>query len=184
MSEREGAEPVDKPDALLALHDVTAELFATLRRWFDVPPLVAIDLAEVDSAVLELGDPVMIAAMAMRKLQALHLLATPGVRTSTDVVVAIVSDLDRALVQAPNMALKRRAETTDWDAALSDLVDHPETKSETETETETEGGDSDGDDGPDDGDAEVVRFRLLHAALHEAMFAVVEASEGEIRYFV
>ena len=28
-----------------------------------------------------------IAALAMRKLQALHLLATPGVRTSTDVIV-------------------------------------------------------------------------------------------------
>ena len=70
---------------------------------------VTLDLRQVDSAVAELGDPQMIAALAMRKLQALHLLATPGVRTTTDVVVAIVNDLERALVQAPNMRLKRQA---------------------------------------------------------------------------
>ena len=65
---------------------------------------VSIDLADIDSAVIELGDPEMIAALAMRKLQALRLLATPGVRTTTDVVVAIVNDLDRALLQAPDLA--------------------------------------------------------------------------------
>lgn len=104
---------VAKPDELLALHTVTAELFETLRAWFDVPPAVSIDLAEVDSAVAELGDPEMIAALAMRKLQALHLLATPGVKTTTDVVVTIVNDLDRALIQAPAMRLKREA-AADW----------------------------------------------------------------------
>ena len=117
-------EPIDalpKPDALLALHDVTTELFDTLRYWFQVPASVSIDLRAVDSAVGELGDAQMIAALAMRKLQALNLLSTPGVLTTTDVVVAIVQDLDRALVQAPNMHLKREAETTDWDAALADL---------------------------------------------------------------
>ena len=46
----------------------------------------------------------MIAALAMRKLQALHLVATPGVKTTTDVVVTVVQDLDRALVQAPTCA--------------------------------------------------------------------------------
>ena len=40
----------------------------------------------------------MVAALAMRKLQALHLLSTPGVRTTTDVVVTIVQDIDRALI--------------------------------------------------------------------------------------
>ena len=105
------SEPIDalpKPDALLALHDVTAELFDTLRYWFDVPASVSIDLRAVDSAVGELGDPQMIAALAMRKLQALNLLATPGVLTTTDVVVAIVQDLDRALVQAPEHAPQAR----------------------------------------------------------------------------
>ena len=92
---------VAKPDELLALHGVTAQMFAIMRRWFDVPSSVTLDLTAVDSAVVELGEPRLIAAMAMRKLQALHLLSTPGVRTSTDVVVAIVQDLQRALIQAP-----------------------------------------------------------------------------------
>ena len=71
--------PVLEPDELLALGGITAEMFAILRTWFDVPPRVTLDLVDVDSAVVELGDPVMIAALAMRKLQALNLLATPGV---------------------------------------------------------------------------------------------------------
>ena len=162
-------DPIPKPDELLALHDVSAELFEILRRWFDVPVAVSLDLAAVDSAVEELGDPQMVAALAMRKLQALHLLATPGVRTATDVVVAIVNDLERAMVQAPNMWLKRRAASTDWDqefAALSDGFDDALAEAPVEA---------------DEVDPEALRFRVLHAALHEAMFAVVEASQGEIR---
>ena len=158
---------LNKPDALLALHDVTAELFATLRRWFEVPPTVSIDLREVDSAVAEMGEPQMIAALAMRKLQALQLIATPGVRTSTDVVASIVGDLDRALLQAPSMELQRRAASTDWDDALASL-------------------DALGDEGPVDPDAadpEIERFRDLHRRLHEAVASVIEASEGRIRYF-
>jgi hypothetical protein len=96
-------------------------MFTILRRWFDVPSSVALDLTAIDSAVVELGEPRLIAAMAMRKLQALHLLATPGVKTSTDVVVAIVQDLQRALIQAPTMRLKLQASSTDWDDALRTL---------------------------------------------------------------
>ena len=92
-----------KPDELLALRTVAERIFVTLRDWFEVPAKVEVDLAEIDSAVAELGQPEMIAAMAMRKLQALHLIATPGVLTSTDVVIAIVNDLDRAMRQAPSM---------------------------------------------------------------------------------
>jgi hypothetical protein len=178
MSDEDGAsepgeaiETIPKPDALLALHDVAAEMFTMLRTWFDVAPEVTLDLREVDSAVAELGDPVLIAALAMRKLQALHLLATPGVRTTTDVVVAIVNDLDRALVQAPVMRLKVQAAVADWDRELIDLES---------------GVTSGADDAPetDDVDWEVERFRSLHALLHEAMFSVIEASEGEIRYLV
>ncbi len=163
-------ETIPKPDELLALHDVTEEMFGTLRRWFGVPERPTIDLVDIDSAVAELGDPVMIAALAMRKLQALRLLSTPGVRTSTDVVLSIVQDLDRALVQAPVMRLHLAAESTDWDAALADLVDTP------------------GDDAvaapaaTDDEDAEALRFRQLHQRLHEAAASVLRASEGEIRY--
>lgn len=160
---------VDKPDALLALHGVTAELFDTLRQWFAVPDEVTIDLLSVDSAVAELGDPQMIAALAMRKLQALNLLATPGVRTTTDVVVAIIQDLERALLQAPRMRLQVRAATTDWDAELLAL--------------ETDAVDEDLDEAPTDAtdrDPAVDRYRVLHSRIHDALIAVLEASEGEI----
>ena len=154
---------VAKPDELLALHDVTEELFETLRTWFEVPAFVPLDLTDIDSAVMELGDPQRIAALAMRKLQALRLLSTPGVRTTTDVVVAIVNDLHRALLQAPSMRLRRVAAETDWDAAFAAL---------------------DQDDEPGDAfDAEAERFRTLHSRLHDALVAVVRASDGEIRVF-
>ncbi len=162
-------ETLPKPTELLALHEVTARLFETVKRWFNVGDSVALDVRAIDSAVGELGDPVMIAAMAMRKLQALNLIATPGVRTSTDVVITIVNDLDRALLQAPSMYLGLKAEATDWDAALAGL-----------------GQDEDPDDVPldaNEADPEIEEFQVQHAALHEAVHAVVEAGQGEIRYF-
>ncbi len=158
---------IPKPDELLALSGVAAEMFDTLRRWFDVPPQVTLDLAEIDSAVTELGDPVLVAAMAMRKLQALHLLATPGVRTTTDVVVAIVQDLQRALIQAPGMRLKLRAEQTDWDAELASL-DHPAGSATIPIDA-------------DEADPEADRFRALHGVVNLAMEATVAASDGRIR---
>jgi hypothetical protein len=167
-AEGSGAGPrvVDKPDALLALHDVTEELFDTLRDWFSVPSSVAIDLTTVDSAVRELGDPVMIAALAMRKLQALHLLATPGVRTTTDIVVTISQDLERALLQAPRMRLQVEAATADWDAELAGLADT--------------GDDADAPVDVAEHDTEIDRYRALHLRIHEAVAAVLQASDGEI----
>ena len=162
-------ESLHKPDELLALHDVTEELFDTLGAWFDVPEQVEITLGDVDAAVTELADPVMVAAMAMRKLQALRLLATPGVATTTDVVVTLVQDLERTLAQAPSMRLRRAAARADWDAALADLVT---------------GGVQDPPAKPGEADAEVRYFRELHGRLHDAVRAVVRASEGEIRRFV
>jgi hypothetical protein len=161
---------VAKPDELLALHSVTEELFDTLKRWFEVPDSVPLDLRDVDAVVAEMSDPVMIAALAMRKLQALRLLATPGVRTSTDVVLAIVNDLERAMVQAPNMRLRLRASTVDWDAALAELeqAEHPSRMTRLPSET-------------DEADPEADRFRELHLRLHQAAMAVFEAGEGEIR---
>jgi hypothetical protein len=162
-----------KPDALLALHDVTAELFGRLQDWFDVPDSVTLNLSGIDAAVSELSDPQMVAALAMRKLQALHLLSTPGVRTTTDVVVTIVQDLNRALLQAPFSHLRMRAESTDWDAELNQMLDN-------------EGLDDDLGPAPTEpaaADPEVERFRMLHAQLHEAARAVLKASEGRIRIF-
>lgn len=161
--------PLDKPSELLAVHAISAELFETLKRWFAVPDHVGLDLAAPDSAVGELGDPLMIAAMAMRKLQALHLIATPGVVTTTDIVATIVGDLDRALVQAPSMRLEVQAETADWDAAFAEL---------------DAGGEVDAPEGTEAADPEVERFHLLHGGLHEAVRAVLEASDGMIRRFI
>ncbi|MFZ4583945.1 MAG: hypothetical protein ACOYNI_01850 [Acidimicrobiia bacterium] len=160
-----------KPPEFLALHEVTEELFDMLQRWFDVPATVALDLSSVDppAVVREMTNPVMVAALAMRKLQALHLLATPGVRTSTDVVVTIVQDLARALVQAPNMRLKLAAEKTDWDAAFAALDDDGLTDDLAPIES-------------DASDPETDRFNELHAMLHVAVEAVLEATDGEIHY--
>jgi hypothetical protein len=162
-------EVLPKPAELLALSEVTAELFDTLKDWFDVPASVVLDLSAVDSekVVREMAEPAMIAALAMRKLQALHLLATPGVRTSTDVIVTIVQDLTRALLQAPVMRLKVAAEHTDWDAALAGLTDAGDSGAPEETTAV---------------DPETERFEILHSALHIAVQAVVDLSDGEIVY--
>ena len=179
---------IPKPHELLALHDITAELFTTLKGWFGVADEVTISLADVDSAVGELGDPVLIAAMAMRKLQALRLLAQPGVRTTTDVVVTIVQDLDRALLQAPAMWLKRTAAATDWDAEFAALVDDDADGASAAADAPgaaTEEPDANpATRGPGDDDPAVTRFRELHAGLHRALRAVVTASEGEIKVLI
>ena len=163
-------EMLPKPDELLALHSIAKRLFDTLKNWFEIEPKVTIDLAEVDSAVIELSSPHMIIAMAMRKLQALHLIATPGVLTSTDIVVAIVNDIDRALLQAPSMYLEREVDMTNWDAAFAKMekdATHPEDIPTVASEP----------------DPEIEEFQVHHEALHHAVHAVVEASNGEIRYF-
>jgi hypothetical protein len=161
------SDAVAKPDELLALGPVTEEMFGVLQRWFDVPDTVSLNLSGIDAAVTELGDPQMIAAMAMRKLQALHLLSRPGVRTTTDVVVTIVQDLDRALIQAPTMRIRFAGSSTDWDAALRDL-------------NELEDFDADADQRAEEA-AETERFQELHAALHEAVMAVLRATDNEIK---
>ena len=169
MEDNEDFNPISKPDSLLALHDVTEILFNTLREWFEIESTITLDLKEIDSAVVELGKPEIIAAMAMRKLQALRLISTPGVLTTTDIVIAIINDLDRALLQAPSMYLERKADRTDWDQALANLEDPvlEETKSSENNKIDTD----------------IEKFKRQHALLHEAVQSVVEAAEGEIRYF-
>jgi hypothetical protein len=77
------------------------------------------------------------------------------------------------------MHLKLQAAATDWDAELAVLDgsgDGPAT-------VEAAGpGEAPADPGQADPEAET--FRARHAQLHEAVFAVLEASEGEIRYLV
>lgn len=155
-------EEIPKPSELLAARTSAEQLFALLRQWFDVPHSATLDLRTIDSAVEELGDPQLVMAMAMRKLQALHLLTTPGVRTTTDVVLTVIQDLERALLQAPGMHLKASAASTDWDAELRAMG----------------GGATAGDED------EIEAFRAHHAALHEAARAVLHITNGEIRFLV
>ena len=164
---------IPKPRELLAVRESAETLFDLLRSWFAVPTAVTIDLEAVDSAVAELGDPQLIMAMAMRKLQALHLLTTPGVRTTTDVVLTVIQDLERALYQAPNMHLRHAAAETDWDAALVALED----EGDPEEAWTAEGAHSAVPD-------EIETFRRHHASLHEAARAVLHASDGEIRALI
>jgi hypothetical protein len=165
-------EEIPKPRELLAVRGATEELFGLLRAWFAVPTAVTLDLRAVDSAVAELGEPRLVMAMAMRKLQALHLLTTPGVVTTTDVVLTVIQDLERALLQAPAMHLRDTAAATDWDAELAAL--------------DKRRGNVDAATGElaDDTNDEIMRFRTHHTALHEAARAVLHASDGRIRRLV
>lgn len=163
---------IPKPRELLAIRGATEDLFALLRSWFAVPDAVTLDLRTIDSAVAELGEPRLVMAMAMRKLQALHLLTTPGVVTTTDVVLTVIQDLERALLQAPSMHLRDTAATTDWDAELAALDDGDATR------------DAAVEAAADDDDDEITLFRTHHAALHEAARAVLHASDGRIRRLV
>jgi hypothetical protein len=167
-------EVVDKPHELLALHGVTSELFGLLKSWFDVGDAAVLDLRAIDTdeVVRSMSDPVMIAALAMRKLQALHLIATPGVRTSTDVVITVVQDLARALVQAPTMRLQVRHANVDWDAelALLDTLLDSDTPHDAAPQNVT------------DVDEDAEYFNALHAQLHVAVEAVLRVSDGEIAY--
>jgi hypothetical protein len=169
---------IPKPRELLAARESAEALFTTLRLWFGVPAHVTLDLRDVDSAVRELSDPQLVMAMAMRKLQALHLLTTPGVRTTTDVVLTVIQDLERALVQAPTMHLKRAAASTDWDAALQALDDEADELDDAEAPS-AEGPDPKA--GPEWTADVIEQFRAHHTKLHEAARAVLHASEGEIR---
>lgn len=163
---------IPKPRELLAARTAAEELFSLLRQWFGVPGTVAIDLRSVDSAVEELSQPVLVMAMAMRKLQALHLLTTPGVVTTTDVVLTVIQDLERALLQAPSMHLRNAAAETDWDAEFAALGGGPDDADDPTAASAS---------GSDGGDDEIAAFRMHHRALHEAARAVLRASDGQIR---
>lgn len=171
-------EDIPKPRELLAVRGATEALFDLLRTWFDVPERVTIDLRAIDSAVAELGEPRLVMAMAMRKLQALHLLTTPGVVTTTDVVLTVIQDLERALLQAPAMHLRDAAATTDWDAelaALDDLDDAVDSGPGGSVDAGVRGART---------NEQITQFRAHHAALHDAARAVLHASDGRIRRLV
>lgn len=108
-----------KPGQFVDAAAACAAIFANLRSWFDVGPTLTADISTIDSptVVRELHDPQLVAAFAMRRLQALHHLAEPGVKTTVDVIVHNLDAVLRALIEAPGKHLTRRAEGLDWDLA-------------------------------------------------------------------
>ena len=115
-----------------------------------------------------MADPAMIAAFAMRKLQALHLLATPGRahehRRGRDdragpharAAAGAGDALARRGRARPTGTPRSRGSPTRGDVAAPDAIDAV--------------------------DPETERFEVLHSALHVAVQAVVELSDGEIVY--
>ncbi len=167
---------IPKPDELLAIHSVAERLFVLLKKWFGVPDSVVLDLVDIDCVTREMSDPAMIAALTMRKLQALRLVARPGIRTTTDVVVSIVQDLERALFEAsknrivatsasPNR-IEEAMRILDGDSFVDDARQHSMPVHLT----------------ADDG--EIAEFILLHRRIQSAARSVLDVSDNQIRILV
>jgi hypothetical protein len=86
-----------KPPELLSLYAATAEAFGMLKEEFQVPDTYELVLHNVDAAEPFLRSTLDIAAITMRKIQALRWVTTPGVETANDVVVTLAADLLRAI---------------------------------------------------------------------------------------
>lgn len=86
-----------KPEEVLGLHAVAEQVFALLKEHLEVADEYVLDLTHIDSAHPVLRRPYDVAALAMRKVQALRLVSRPGERTSNDVVVGLCAELTRAL---------------------------------------------------------------------------------------
>lgn len=88
---------LSKPPELLSLYDATAMAFKIIKEEFAVPDVCQLELHNVDAAESSLTNTDDIAAIALRKIQALRFVATPGVETTNDVVVSLAADLLRSL---------------------------------------------------------------------------------------
>lgn len=86
-----------KPPELVSLHAAASDAFRTLKEEFQVPDTYELVLRDVDAAESLLRSTLDIAAIAMRKVQALRWVTKSGVETTNDVVVALAADLLRAL---------------------------------------------------------------------------------------
>lgn len=86
-----------KPPELLDLYDATLKVFKIIKEEFVVSDAYTLALHDVDAAGPFLIETHDIAAITMRKIQALRWVATPGVETTNDVVVTLAADLQRSL---------------------------------------------------------------------------------------
>lgn len=106
-----------KPVELERVGSAAEGLFEMLGRWFDSGAVLTADISSIhtDAVAAELRDPQMVARFTMRRLQALYLIALPGTRTTTDVVVMQIDSILRALLETPSRHLRRASEDVDWD---------------------------------------------------------------------
>lgn len=91
----EGDQP--KPPELTNLYEATAEAFGTIKEVFGVPGVYELLLHDIDAAEPFLQNTLDIAAVAMRKIQALRWVAKSGTKTTNDIVVTLAADLLRTL---------------------------------------------------------------------------------------
>ncbi len=91
----EGDRP--KPPELVSLYAAIPAVFGTLKEEFQVPNTYELVLYHVDAAEPFLRNTVDIAAITMRKIQALRWVAKPGVETTNAIVVTLAADLLRSL---------------------------------------------------------------------------------------
>lgn len=91
----EGDRP--KPSELVSLYAAIPAVFRTLKEEFQVPDTYELALCHVDAAEPFLRNTVDIAAITMRKIQALRWVAKPGVETTNDIVVTLAADLLRSI---------------------------------------------------------------------------------------
>jgi len=92
---------ITKPMELVEVIEPTSTLFELLGKWFNVPGEYEIKLASVDEPSPDIESPEGVTAFAMRKLQALRHAATPGVPAASDVIVALIMEIERALEETP-----------------------------------------------------------------------------------
>lgn len=86
-----------KPPELVGLHAETPRIFRTLKAEFQVPDTYELPLHDVDAAEPFLSNTRDVAAITLRKIQALRWVTKPGVETTNDIVVTLAADLLRAL---------------------------------------------------------------------------------------
>jgi hypothetical protein len=119
-------ERVKKPDALLWLDTVASRLFARLKQHFHIGSVQQLTLDSVETSSV-FDDPVECAAVAMRKLQLLYLIADPDRETTSDVAFGLCVELIRELSDLQNLApdLAFDIEAARWrlEQALVELTD-------------------------------------------------------------
>lgn len=101
-------DPLPKPESLVELALSLTSLFAVVKRSFGIANTRKFKLRSVDCAHSSLQNFPEIAAFTLRKIQLLHYVAQPGVRTTNCVVVNLAADLNLSLTELAQNARSRK----------------------------------------------------------------------------